>query len=890
MYGSGGILGLAFSSIAASRTVPFVQNLVAQRSLDSNLFGFYLTRGTATGPVLTIGAVDPTHYTGSINYTPVTSQTYWQVAAGKTFVNGVAVGSPYAAAIDTGTTQDIYTYPCAYTGTIALTFSGIKVMYTINKADFNLGTTGNSQTCVGGIIGGTFSSNGPGTGASTPLNPKPAGAEFSALKTLVEVSLGLSSLPQDPEAPSRGDRAVSAPPPPPRQLGPAGGGAHSRFNPDASIVVIGMRGGGKTTLGVIMATYLSRPFIDADRLLERLFSITVRDMVLEKGWDYFRDREAAVLQQLLRVQGTGHVIVLGGGVVERESNRLLLSEYARTRGPVINVSRQMADVFAYSHRSATKSTWAAFDEEGRVIWNRRLPWYAECSNLDFVTLSRPTGASHPSLSLKHVESAIQRLVRATVGLPTPFVPFVASWSSARSAALVLGAHDAALSDASELELVTRGAEAIDLRVDTLPDQPSSSPSTPIPAGTPSASRPSSPPNNPASLPTLPPPPPPSSGNPSPFYACLTAGFLRQMSPLPLIWTVRTLAQGGTFSGTHAEYLSLVSTGFRFACDFVDVELVLADAEIAELVSRHRFKGTQVILSWTWTESGLSWNSREVEEMYRRAVRLGADVVRLSMPTEAPTANFAAAALQSRLAAEAGSVPLIALTTGHGGSLSLILNPILSTVSHARLARGPPELSHRELLQARVLAGLERTRTITDFGDHKLSTAFLRASVHDLGLPYDVVLAPSCPASPSPTPLVESLLASPSFGGLLLSTPLSLLPLALHHSPASLSTGHADTIYPHLPPPSLSTPPPFPLPLHSENTFALSLSSTISHHLSPVNAIGRWTSAVVLHAQGRLAREVLWALANLGVRKIYALQTAADNEARGHRGRIDGGRG
>ncbi|KAL8279413.1 hypothetical protein RQP46_008225 [Phenoliferia psychrophenolica] len=709
--------------------------------------------------------------------------------------------------------------------------------------------------------------SGPGTGASTPLNTKPAGAEFSALKTLVEVSLGLSSLVQDAEpsvaapSPSRGDRAVSAPAPAP------GGGVHARFNPNASIIVIGMRGVGKTTLGVIMATYLSRPFIDADRLLERLFSVTVRDMVIEKGWDYFRDRETAVLQQLLRVQGQGHVIVLGGGVVERESNRLLLSEYARTQGPVINVSRQMGDVLAYLHRQATKSTWATFEEEGRTIWNRRLPWYAECSNLDFVTLSRSTAAGHPSLSLKHAESAIQRLVRATVGIPTPFQPFVASWSSARTTALVLGAQDAALTDAGELELVTRGADAIELRVDTLPDHSISSPSTPIPT-TPSASRPSSPLNNPTPLsPAL--PPPLFSGNPSPFSACLTAGFLRQRSPLPLIWTVRTLGQGGTFSGSHLEYLQLVASGFRLACDFVDIELALDDAEIADLVKR-RFGGTQVVLSWTWTEAGHEWDSEEVGEMYWRAVRLGADVVRLSMPPLAPAANFAAAALQSRLAAE-GGVPLVALNTGHGGSLSLILNPILSPISHPRLDRGPAqgELSHRELLQARVLNGLDRTRTITDFGAHALSSAFLRASVNDLGLPYDVVLASASPSSSSPPP-IDSLLASPSFGGLLLSTPLSHLPATLHHSPAALSTGHIDTIYPLLPPPSLTSFPSPSLPIHTENTFALSLSSTISHHLSPANAIGRWTSAIVLHTHGRLAREVLWALANLGVRNIYAL--------------------
>lgn len=102
--GPGGILGLAFESIAQTGQPPFVANLVAAGLLEQNLFSFYLARNMTVGSTLSIGAVDPDHYTGDIVYTPVTSQTYWQVQSNSPVVNGVAVSTPYGAAIDTGTT------------------------------------------------------------------------------------------------------------------------------------------------------------------------------------------------------------------------------------------------------------------------------------------------------------------------------------------------------------------------------------------------------------------------------------------------------------------------------------------------------------------------------------------------------------------------------------------------------------------------------------------------------------------------------------------------------------------------------------------------------------------------------------------------------------------
>lgn len=208
-------------------------------------------------------------------------------------------------------------------------------------------------------------------GALTPVHHQP-GTDLSALKTLVEVSLGLSTLASGSAHSREGTPAAAAP------------GA-TRFDPGLSVVVIGMRGVGKvrppsflparvrvltesmqTTLGIIIATYLSRPFIDADRVFERVFGSSIAALVQAHGWAYFREREAHVLQQLLRAKGRGQVIVLGGGVVETASNRELLREHTRNGGVVMHVSRPMEDVFQYLLRQGTKSTWAAFEEEGRV--------------------------------------------------------------------------------------------------------------------------------------------------------------------------------------------------------------------------------------------------------------------------------------------------------------------------------------------------------------------------------------------------------------------------------------------------------------------------------------------------------------------------------------------
>jgi shikimate kinase len=88
------------------------------------------------------------------------------------------------------------------------------------------------------------------------------------------------------------------------------------------IVLIGSRGSGKSTVGRHLAGRLGWAFLDADAELESRAGRTIADIFREEGEAGFRDRESAVLADL--VTRPNHVIATGGGVVLRPTNRELL--------------------------------------------------------------------------------------------------------------------------------------------------------------------------------------------------------------------------------------------------------------------------------------------------------------------------------------------------------------------------------------------------------------------------------------------------------------------------------------------------------------------------------------------------------------------------------------
>src|SRR4249920_297703 len=94
-----------------------------------------------------------------------------------------------------------------------------------------------------------------------------------------------------------------------------------------SIVLVGMMGAGKSTIGRRLAARLRMPFFDADTEIETAHAgVTIPEIFATHGEPYFRDGEARVIARLLN-SGPA-VIATGGGAFMREETRNRIREKA----------------------------------------------------------------------------------------------------------------------------------------------------------------------------------------------------------------------------------------------------------------------------------------------------------------------------------------------------------------------------------------------------------------------------------------------------------------------------------------------------------------------------------------------------------------------------------
>ena len=94
-----------------------------------------------------------------------------------------------------------------------------------------------------------------------------------------------------------------------------------------NIVLIGMPGAGKTTIGKLLGTMTGRRAIDADEEMERAFGMSIPEYFLLHGEDEFREKESEFLAEAAKEQGV--IIMTGGGAVLRECNYAPLHEHGR---------------------------------------------------------------------------------------------------------------------------------------------------------------------------------------------------------------------------------------------------------------------------------------------------------------------------------------------------------------------------------------------------------------------------------------------------------------------------------------------------------------------------------------------------------------------------------
>ena len=158
-----------------------------------------------------------------------------------------------------------------------------------------------------------------------------------------------------------------------------------------SIVLIGYRGSGKTTIGEKLANRLWQELVDTDKLIVKKAGKTIADLFEQDGEQRFRDIETEVVKEVAKLQDV--VISLGGGAVLREENRHALKDaghkviYLKCDPEVLH-RRIEADAATSLMRPSLTHLGGGLDEIEKVLAERE-PIYrsAMTAELDVTNLS-----------------------------------------------------------------------------------------------------------------------------------------------------------------------------------------------------------------------------------------------------------------------------------------------------------------------------------------------------------------------------------------------------------------------------------------------------------------------------------------------------------------------
>lgn len=158
-----------------------------------------------------------------------------------------------------------------------------------------------------------------------------------------------------------------------------------------SVVLIGYRGSGKSSVGRKLADRMWRPFVDIDEIIARNAGQSIKEIFENGGEQRFRDLETQAIRSAL--EGEEKVISLGGGSVLRDENRSMLVArtghriYLRCEPEELH-KRIHSDPDTAANRPALTHLGGGIDEI-RILLAQREPLYREVmtAELDVTNLS-----------------------------------------------------------------------------------------------------------------------------------------------------------------------------------------------------------------------------------------------------------------------------------------------------------------------------------------------------------------------------------------------------------------------------------------------------------------------------------------------------------------------
>lgn len=141
-----------------------------------------------------------------------------------------------------------------------------------------------------------------------------------------------------------------------------------------NIILIGMAGAGKSTVGVVLAKRLSYDFVDTDLLIQVATHRNLQDIVDNDGYMALREIEE---ETLLKLSVTEHIISTGGSAVYSEAGM----EHLKAEGICIFLDVSLATLEARIHDFSTRGIAKRKDQSFEEVFEERAMLYARYADI-----------------------------------------------------------------------------------------------------------------------------------------------------------------------------------------------------------------------------------------------------------------------------------------------------------------------------------------------------------------------------------------------------------------------------------------------------------------------------------------------------------------------------
>ena len=159
---------------------------------------------------------------------------------------------------------------------------------------------------------------------------------------------------------------------------------HSPVDDGGRVVLIGMMGAGKTSVGRVLAKRLNKVFYDSDHVIEQRTGVKIPVIFEIEGEPGFRHRESAVLDELTALADV--VLATGGGAVLAQENR----DRLRARGTVVYLRASVKDLLNRTRHDKNRPLLQTADPRARLtdLYEIRDPLYREVAHVTIDTGSQ----------------------------------------------------------------------------------------------------------------------------------------------------------------------------------------------------------------------------------------------------------------------------------------------------------------------------------------------------------------------------------------------------------------------------------------------------------------------------------------------------------------------